>query len=82
MSTWSRVEMLKLIELWSAEDVQIQLEGCKRNKLVFEKIASEMHNRGFERTFQQCREKTKKLRQSIERSRTNYEKLDKKEGST
>ena len=48
MSTWSRVETLKLIELWSAEDVQIQFEGCKQNKLVFGKIVSEMRNRGFE----------------------------------
>ena len=61
------METLKLIELWSAEDIQIQLEGCKRNKLVFEKIASEMRKKGFERTFQQCREKTKKLRQEYKK---------------
>ena len=67
MATWTRKETLKLIELWSSEDIQAQLEGCKRNKLVFEKIASEMRKEGFERTFQQCREKTKKLRQEYKK---------------
>ena len=48
MATWTRKEILKLIELWSSEDTQAYLEGCKQNKLVFEKIALEMRNEGFE----------------------------------
>jgi len=67
MATWTKRETLKLIQLWSSEDIQTQLEGCKRNKLVFERIASEMRKEGFERMFQQCREKTKKLRQEYKK---------------
>ena len=37
--------------------MQAQLEGCKRNKLVYEKVSV-----GFERSAVQCREKAKKLK--------------------
>ena len=39
----------------------MQLEGCKQNQQVVQKIASQMQNESYNRTYQQCREKTKKL---------------------
>ena len=35
---WSEEETLKLIEIWGEDSVQAELEGCKRNKQVYEKI--------------------------------------------
>ena len=31
VNTWSNKEMIKLIELWSEDSIQAQLEGLKRN---------------------------------------------------
>lgn len=67
MAAWTKEETLKLIELWSYEDIQAQLEGCKQNQQVYEKIASLMQKEGFTRTYQQCREKIKKLRQQYKK---------------
>lgn len=67
MAAWTKEETLKLIELWSAEDIQIQLEGCKRNKQVFEKLSVQLCEEGYDRSFQQCREKKMKLRQEYKK---------------
>ena len=58
----SRSEVLKLIELWGDSAIQAQLEGCKRNQDVYDKISSDLHDTSFERTGKQCREKIKKLK--------------------
>ena len=50
MAAWTEPEILKLIELWSEDDVQSQLEGCKRNRAVFESISLRISDAGFERT--------------------------------
>ena len=47
MNTWSNEEMMKLIELWSEGSIQAQLEGSKRNAIVFNKIARDMEAAGF-----------------------------------
>ena len=62
MATWSDSEVLHLIELWGEEGVQEQLEGAKRNKHVYEKIAKGMRERGSDKTGVQCRAKMKKLK--------------------
>ena len=36
---WSEAEVKLLIELWGEEDIQEQLEGAKRNKRVYDRIA-------------------------------------------
>ena len=61
-SAWTREETLKLIELWGDSEIQAQLDGCKRNQGVFLKIAEELKEVGYDGTYQQCREKIKKLR--------------------
>ena len=39
--------MMKLIELWNEDSIQAQLEGSKRNAIVFNKIARDMEAAGF-----------------------------------
>ena len=58
-TNWSKDETLKLLDIWGQENVQAQLEGCKKNH---EKIAKELQEVGYERTYQQCRDKVKKLK--------------------
>ena len=59
---WSESETPYLIHLWGEESIQVQIEGCKRNKQIFAKLAGQMEEEGSERTGSQCREKVKKLR--------------------
>ena len=50
-----------LVSIWGEVDVQSQLDGVVRNKVVYEKISWEMEISGFTRTWQQCRTKIKNL---------------------
>ena len=52
LASWSKSETLNLIEFWSADDIQMQLEGCKQNQQVFQKIALQMQNESDNRTHQ------------------------------
>ena len=38
---WSDEEALKVVELWGNEEIQVLLEGCTRNKHVYDGIAQE-----------------------------------------
>ena len=58
----SRDEVLKLIEIWGDGAIQAQLKGCKRNQDVYDEIAADLRDAGFERTGKQCRDKIKKLK--------------------
>ncbi|GFX03619.1 uncharacterized protein TNCV_2111911 [Trichonephila clavipes] len=60
--TWMDDETLALIEIFSKEDIQQELNGSKRNIGVYERIATELADVGFRRTAYQCREKVKRLR--------------------
>ena len=62
MASWGKDEVLKLIAIWADDRVQAQLEGCHRNRDVFERVAKTLREEGYERTFEQCREKIKKLK--------------------
>ena len=46
---------------YGEDSIKTELEGCKRNKQIFEKIARELKAAGYERMAVQCREKIKKL---------------------
>ena len=59
MAQWTDEETLKL---WSEDKIQEELDGCKKNKHIYDKIAASMTKAGFDRTFDQCRLKVKKLR--------------------
>ena len=60
---WSAEETRALVGVWGQENVQSELDGVTRNRTVFERIAKEMRELGFERTWQQCRTKIKNLTQ-------------------
>ena len=51
---WMDEEVFKLIELWGDDAIQAKLEGCKRNKDVYEKIAQGMREAGCAQTAEQC----------------------------
>ena len=36
---WSKDETAKLIDIWARTEVQAQVEGCHRNRDVYEKMA-------------------------------------------
>ena len=59
---WSDDETVKLVEIWGDDAIQAQLEGCRRNKSVYERIAKEMTEANYPRSAEQCREKAKKLK--------------------
>jgi len=72
-STWSRSKTLKLIKIWGEDMIQEQLEGCHRNRDVYMRIACIMNNCGYERSFEQCREKVKKLKKEYQRIKDRLE---------
>ena len=45
---WSDTETFKLIEIWGDTTIQEQLEGCKKNREVYEKIAKLICEEGYE----------------------------------
>ena len=64
---WKDEEAFALINISGDDLVQSQLEGCKRNKSVYEKISRSMKEAGFERTADQCCEKAKKTENGIQK---------------
>ena len=75
MAYWSKEETFKLISIWSKDNIQWQLEGCKRNRDVWTKVSREMTLAGYRRSYEQCHEKMKKLR-------TEYKKVSDKRKET
>ena len=69
MAVWTNPETFKLIELWGDETVQEELEGCKKNSQIYEKISVQMRTLGYERTLGQCREKIKELKSEYRKVR-------------
>ena len=74
-TTWSREEILKLIEVWGEDSVQAQLNGCKRNQEVFVKVSTTLLEAGYNKTASQCIDKIKKLKGE-------YRKVKDKRGKT
>ena len=62
MANWTEDETLCLITLWGEDSIQAQIEGCRRNRAIFAKLAEQMRDQGYNRTGDQCREKVKKLK--------------------
>ena len=75
MATWNDTEVLQLISLWGEEGVQEQLEGSKRNKHVYTKIALALAKKNINKDCSQCRTKIKKLK-------LDYRKAKDKNGKT
>ncbi|XP_007228200.3 1-aminocyclopropane-1-carboxylate synthase-like protein 1 [Astyanax mexicanus] len=70
-SNWSEPEVVELLQVWSDQSVQAELESCLRNQHVFKRIAAALHGRGVYRTGDQCREKIKKLKIEYRRIKEN-----------
>ena len=54
---WSTKETRTFLGIWGVADVQAQLDGIVQNQAIYEKIAAEMHNAGYECTWKQCKTK-------------------------
>ena len=64
---WTTEETGALVNIWGQANVQSELDGVARNKTVFEKIAKEMAELGYERTWQQSEQKLRTSHRSSER---------------
>ena len=62
MAIWGDEETLKLIAIWGEDAIQTMLEGSKRNKDMFKKIAIQMKDAGYDKTADQCNSKIRKLK--------------------
>ncbi|XP_062503192.1 zinc finger and SCAN domain-containing protein 29-like [Corticium candelabrum] len=62
MAHWRDEETKHLVTLWSQNDVQLVLNGGKRNRFVFEEISRNMNSAGYSKTADQCKCKIKKLK--------------------
>ena len=66
---WSADATRALVSVWSQQNVQNELDGVSRNRAIFERIARELRNKGYEKTWQQCRTKIKNLTQKYRKVR-------------
>ena len=60
---WTAEETRTLISIWGQSQVQAQLDGVTRNRHIYEAIAREHVDAGYNRTWEQCRTKIKNLTQ-------------------
>ena len=61
-SSWSDNEVRALISIWGEDNIQEELDGAVRNQVLFNNnIATKMHEKGYERDWQQCRTKMKNI---------------------
>ena len=68
----SAAETRALLDVWGADSIQSQLDGIVRNKLVYQKVASDLAELGYERTWQQCKTKIKNLVQKYRKVSENF----------
>ena len=61
--SWNVEETKALIAIWGQENVQSQLQTVHRNRDVYQRIAMELEENGYVKTWQQCRTKIKNLTQ-------------------
>ncbi|XP_078805024.1 1-aminocyclopropane-1-carboxylate synthase-like protein 1 isoform X3 [Oryzias latipes] len=71
-SNWTDPEIVELLQLWSDESVQVELESSLRNQRVFDRIAHILREKGIYRTGDQCREKIKKMKLEYRRIKDNH----------
>ena len=67
--TWTDLETRYLLEFWSEEDIQRQLQGAIRNDAVFRRIVENLAKRGYQCTVPQCRAKIKSLKKKYKEIR-------------
>ncbi len=70
-TAWSDCEVRVLIGIWGENDIQEELDGAIRNKIVYEQIAKKMREQGYERDIIQCRNKIKNLKKDYRTAKDN-----------
>ena len=60
---WTHAETKALIDIWREQNVQEQLDNVRRNKDIYVKVAKELADLGYSKTWKQCRVKVKNLTQ-------------------
>ena len=51
---WSEHKTLYLIALWGEDSIQVQIEGCARNREVYVKLAKQTKEAGYSQMDVQC----------------------------
>ena len=64
MAGWNNSATRALIAVWGEQNIQEQLDGVARNRVVYEKVSASLLEMGFTFTWKQCRTKVKNLTQS------------------
>ena len=57
--SWEEAETTTLIAIWGDIKIQEELFGAKKKKLVYDKIATLMREKGYNRDSEQCKIKIK-----------------------
>ena len=60
-TVWSDKEVQALIAIWGESSVQEELDGAARNQAVYQRIAKQLREQGYDRDWKQCRAKIKNL---------------------
>ncbi|XP_034095930.1 zinc finger and SCAN domain-containing protein 29-like isoform X3 [Gymnodraco acuticeps] len=68
---WSTEEVTTFLNLIGDDKIQQELDGTMRNVKVFQDVSAQMSERGFSRTFLQCREKLKKMKSEYRQVKDN-----------
>ena len=50
--SWSTEETRTLISIWGEESIQTKFDRAHRNRAIFEKIAREMNDVGYKKSWQ------------------------------
>ena len=66
----SDAETKLLLEIWSQDNIQKQLQGSFTNVNVFSKLVEELRRSGYHRTVSKCRIKIKRSGKDIKKSWT------------
>ena len=67
-SLWSDEEVRALIAIWGEANVQEELDGAVRNKVVYQDISRKLQEQGYNREWEQCKTKIKKFKRGIQTS--------------
>ena len=71
-ANWTDREVFRLINCWSEEGIQEQLEDSRRNKHVYDKLSRSLAEHDIKKTGEQCRTKVKKIRQEYKKFKDNH----------
>ena len=64
---WSNSATSALLSVWGEQNIQDQLDGVMRNRIVYEKVSASLLEMGYHFTRKQCRTKVKNLIQSYQK---------------